>query len=149
MDILLKDIKFAQLNGVESFDPVLKRRCLVIPVLVCVLADNPRAGELAATRGCQAIAPCRFCNVKLSQIKEGVHDSPLRTPEKMQFVRNFALTLPAAQKEKILKFYGLKDEPSAFDNNPIIGFNTFSDFPVEVLHTILLVMFFDTFYPKF
>ncbi len=141
MEVLLRDIQEAQLNGKPSYDPITKRRCLIIPILACVLADNPRAAELASVRNCTAKAPCRFCFIKLCQIKEGVHEARLRTLENALYVRNMANTFPSRIKEEFLKNYGFQEEMSAFENIPVLGFNNFADFPVEVLHTVLLVRF--------
>jgi hypothetical protein len=142
MEVLLNDIRNAQINGIESFDPITKTKCLLIPILACVLADNPRAAELSAVRNCTAKCPCRFCLIKSSQMKEGIHISRLRNVQQASYVRNLANTLPSKAKENLLMNYGIKEEISPFERIQTLGFNIFADFPVEVLHTILLVTFF-------
>jgi hypothetical protein len=141
MEVLLRDIQEAQSNGIPSYDPITKRKCLIIPILACVLADNPRAAELASVRGCSGVAPCRFCYIKVSQIKEGDHESRMRTLENAVYIRDVANAFPTTRKEAYLKKYGLQKEISAFEKILVLGFNNFSDFPVEVLHTVLLVRF--------
>ncbi len=71
MEVLLQDIKNAQKDGVVSFDPFSKRSCLIVPVLACVLADNPRAAELSSTNGHSAYSPCRFCLISKPHMKTG------------------------------------------------------------------------------
>jgi hypothetical protein len=140
MDILVSELKASQENGILSFDPLTKRKCLLIPVLLCVLADNPRAAELTSTRGATAISPCRFCQVKLSQIKRGIHESILRDSKQAASIRSFASSRSSQQEtESILKLYGIKETQSPFEKESLLGFDTFCDFPVEILHTILIV----------
>lgn len=146
MEILLNDIKYAQAEGILSFDPLTNRKCLIIPILSCVLADNPRASDLTSTYNHAGFVPCRFCLVNKNQMKMDEHTAQLRDLSGASFVRDTVLgrnqysnLLTKEEKDIFLQVNGIKIERSSFEKVETLGFDVFRDFPVEILHTVLLV----------
>ena len=50
-------------EGIEAFDAHLKEIILVISLLLCIVADNPRASEVLNHLGESACMYCRICMV--------------------------------------------------------------------------------------
>jgi hypothetical protein len=138
MQVILEEISISQKEGVLSYDSVSKKNCLIIPVIICVVADNPRAAELSATMGCSGLAPCRFCIISKSDLQNGLLSAPLKTLKQSALIRNVSQLLSNECKQKLLRMHGIKETPSAFERIPTFSFDVFKDFPVEILHTVLL-----------
>ncbi len=138
MEVLLGDIAVAQKEGVPSYDCVSERKCLLIPVLLCVLADNPRASELSASNNCTALAPCRFCIISKNELRNGIHDARPKSTQECMTVRAISQSMSNERKQALLRKYGIKEHCSAFERVPLLGFDVYKDFPVEILHTVLL-----------
>ena len=60
-------------------------------------------------RGLQSYAPCPVCLVPWDKLTNLSVNYELRTKDRMQEVYNEAQSLNAAEKEELLKSYGLRD----------------------------------------
>lgn len=60
---IVDDLLVLQNEGVITYDAFLKEEVLVVAPVICALADNPRASDLASHIGNSGIKFCRICEV--------------------------------------------------------------------------------------
>ena len=57
------ELKQLETNGVVAYDAFLKQEVMVIALVICITADNPRASELLNHLGPTSRMFCRICMV--------------------------------------------------------------------------------------
>lgn len=61
---IVEDLLVLENDGVVMFDSLLKVDVLVVAPVLCIIADNPRASEVAGHAGNSAKKFCRICEVR-------------------------------------------------------------------------------------
>ncbi|KAL5499990.1 hypothetical protein EMCRGX_G011474 [Ephydatia muelleri] len=131
---MVEELLHLQNEGMIVYDAYFKCDVIVVPSVLCIFSDNPRASEICNHLGSTASLFCRVCMTNSSTGLDNIAEYRTKA-QTLQHIQSIQQCLTETEKKHVRNLYGITEVENALLQ---LDVDLHRCTPLEALHVFLL-----------